>query len=170
MTYIVIIAAIIAGAYFLFYVVPKRNILATIHNASRIINISVALYLAKKYEPNYGREFGSSLAAAVANKLFGAQPGNETGRAFLVANEALIAKELAGVRHDSRICQMVSLVTHMKANTAGYTRTVNADMIQSWAELRELGILLPKESLQMPSSLDDFMRMAREFELWAMKN
>ena len=32
------------------------------------------------------------------------------------------------------------------------------------------GILLPKESLQMPSSLDDFMRLAREFELWAMKN
>jgi hypothetical protein len=170
MIYLIVIVGLIAGAYYVFvYRLARNHVSATIHNAVRIINASVAIYLLRKYRAQYEENFAMGLGAAVTNALFGHTP-NEVGRTFLKTNGARVQEELAKLKDDQKLCYVVSLATHMKANDAGYNRRVTADMGKSWVQLRELGILLPHEIIQVPSSPDDFMRMAREFEGWVTKN
>src|SRR5438105_4119352 len=115
----------------------RRRSLAQIDECAHIVGIAIYMHLSKAYAKQHGHEKGMSLAIAVTNELFGAPPGNEIARAFLESNRSLVDSALRDVKSEPRICYIVSLITHMRANLAGNTGTVTQEMVLSWERLRE---------------------------------
>jgi hypothetical protein len=130
----------------------------------------IVLRLIDKYSPQYGEQTAAALASAVTNELFGVPPGNDVGRQFLSSNKALIDAQLRAVKGENRICQIVSVLAHTKFNIAGQTGTVTPEMIMWVAKLRDLGILLPADQIDLPSSRDEMRQQVREFELWSLQS
>ena len=143
---------------------------AEMENAIHAISVPLCVYLHRRYTGEFDETTAIGLAVAVTNELFGAPPGNETARQFLSTNGQLVETKLSEIRNVPQICRIVSVALHMRANVAGNAGTVTPQMIASAVKLRKLGVLLPVESLQLPSSSDDLMRQVREFEFWTMKN
>ena len=144
-----------------FFSKPLR---AEVENSIVATGKVVALWLMQRYTPQFGEQTAASLAAAVTNGLFGKPPGNETGRQFLAANRGLVETLLCEVKSEARICQMITVLAHTKSNILGNTGTVTPEMVTWIAKLRDLGILLPLESVTLPSSPDEMRRQVREFE------
>ena len=142
---------------------------AQIEEGAHVVGMAIYMHLYEAYAKQYGHEKGVSLAIAVTNELFGAPPGNEIARAFLALNRSLVDAALRDIKNEPRICYIVSVITHMRANVAGNTRTVTGEMGLSWVRLRELGVLLPIDQIQRPTSPEDLMQQAREFEQWVVE-
>jgi hypothetical protein len=128
-----------------------------------VIRMGIALRLVTKYRPQYGDEKASSLAAAVANAVFGAAPINAFGRDFVTSNGDLVEARLRDLKSDPEICYIVSLASHTLANIAGGTGTITGEMIRAWDKLDKLGVMLPIEKVRMPKSLEDLRHQAGEF-------
>ena len=150
-----------------------KQVLAEVDNCVHIAGTAIYVRLVEKY----GRKFDkceintvSALAAAVTNELFGAPPGNEKGRQFLVANRKWVDACLRELKEEPQICYIVSLLTHTRGNAAGNSGTVTPGMLLSWRKLRQEGILLPIEQIQLSHSPEDLERRVREFEVWSTKN
>ena len=156
---------------------------AQIEDCVRIIKFSVFRYLINRYKAEYNEDTALGLGAAVTNALFGDDPGNQTGRDFLAANMSLVDAKLREIAADSKICSMVSLCVYTRFSAAGLEamaihpilqRVVKAGVtpeLGGWlAKMKDLGILLPDEKIgsDWPSSMDEFMRKAREFETWVL--
>ena len=156
---------------------------AQIEDCVRIIHISTAMYIGNKYEAEYDEDTAAGLGAAVANTLFGFAPGNEAGTDFLAANISLVDSKLREIAADSKICRMVSVCAYVRTNAAAsgamathpiLQRAVKAgltpELLEWLVKMKDFGILLPDEQIDCdwPSSMDDFMRKAREFEMWVL--
>lgn len=128
--------------------------------------MALCKYLWATYAKEHTHKDPMSLAIAVTNELFGAQPGNETAREFFESNRPLVDAALRDIKNEPRICYIVSVITHMRANVAGNTGTVSPDMLSSWVKLREYGVLLPIEQIQRPTTPEALRQQAREFEQW----
>lgn len=150
-----------------FFSKPLR---AEVENSISAAGKVVVLWLMQRYTPQFGEQMAVSLAAAVTNGLFGRPPGNEAGRQFLTANSELVETHLCRVKNEARICQMVSVLAHTQFNIAGNAGTITPEMIMWIAKLRDLGVLLPVESVTLPSSPDEMRRQVREFELWSLQS
>lgn len=138
----------------------------SINGAGRVI----ALWLMQRYTPQFGEQAAASLAAAVTNGLFGRPPGSETGRQFLAANTELVETNLRKLKSEDRICRIVSVLAHTQFNIAGNAGTVTPEMVTWIAKLRDLGVLLPVESVTLPSSSDEMRQQVREFEVWSLQS
>jgi len=149
----------------------------------RIIHVSAAVYLMEKYEAEYDKDMAASLAAAVANMLFESSPGNQVGRDFLAANISLVDSELRKISADSKIRKIVSRQAYVRSKVMEYGAMIIHPKLQ-WAvklgptpewilwisKMKELGFLRTDEQIDSdwPSSMDDLMRKAREFEMWVL--
>jgi hypothetical protein len=142
---------------------------AQIDNCARVVGLALATHLYERCANQHEHEIALSLASAVTNELFGAPPANEAGRAFLASNKPLVEAALRDIKSEPRICYIVSVVTHMRGNVAGNTGIFSSDLLQFALRLRELGILLPIDQIQMPTSPDVLMQQAREFEHWVVE-
>jgi hypothetical protein len=109
------------------------------------------------------------LAGAVTNALFSLPPTNEVGRTFLATHGPLIERALRDIESEPRICHVVSVFTHMLCNVAGNSGTFSAEMLQSAVRLRQLGILLPIEQMQMPITPERLVQEVRDFEQWVVQ-
>jgi hypothetical protein len=115
----------------------------------------VCKQLTMEYNKQLDLDDAIALASAVTNEIYGLPPGNAQGRAFLGSNRQAVDAALANVKNMPRVCYLVSLVSYVRNN-------------QPWAQrLRLLGILLPIENVQVPSSPDDLLRQIKEFEEWS---
>lgn len=154
------------GIFSRFFSKPLK---AEVENSIRAAGMVVAVRLINKYQPRYGEQ-SAALASAVTNELFGAPPGNETGRQFLAKSKQLVETHLRELASEPQICQIVSMLAHTKVNIAGNTQSISPEMIMWASRLRDCGILLPVEQVAMPSSPDEMRQRVREFELWSMQN
>jgi hypothetical protein len=157
----------IMGIFSRFYSKPLR---AEVEKSIRAAGIIIGVRLIAKYTPQHGHSKATALGAAVTNELFGAPPGNETGRQFLAENKELVETHLRALKTEGPICRIVSMLTHTKCNIAGNTGVFSPEMLRWVAKLREVGILLPVEEVTLPTSLDEMRQQIREFELWSMRN
>jgi hypothetical protein len=148
----------------------SKPLQAEVENCIRGAGIIIVVRLIGKYAPQYGKSKAAALGAAVTNELFGAPPGNETGRQFLAGNKELVETHLRALKTEAAICQIVSMLAHTKSNIAGNTSTFTPEMGRWIVKLRETGILLPVEQVTMPKSPDEMRQQIREFELWSMRN
>jgi len=124
----------------------------------------LAVFLAERYAKQHHGDKAIGLAVAVTNAFFGLPPTNEAGRTFLAAHGPFVEAALRDIKHEPRICHIVSVFTHMLGNVAGNGGTFSAEMLDSAVMLRQFGILLPVEQVQMPISPEELVRQAREFE------
>ena len=147
-----------------------RGVRAQIENCTHIVGMAVAIYLHKKYAGKFGDAKAAALASAVTNELFGAPPGNEAGCIFLDSNRQLIEAALQDIKNEPQVCQIVSLIAHLRGNVAGNTGAFSSELVMLAVRLHKLEILVPIDQVEMPSSQEALMRQAREFELWALKN
>lgn len=141
---------------------------AEVENCIRGAGMVIAVLLIGKYRPQYGEQ-AAALASAVTNELFGAPPGNETGRQFLAANKQIVDTHLRELANESQICEIVSMLAHTKFNIAGNTASITPDMLMWVSRLRDFGILLPVEQVALPSSPDEMRERIRQFELWSLQ-
>jgi|SRR5437867_85551 len=155
------------GIFARFFSKPLR---AEVENCIRGAGMVIAVRLVGSYTPQYGEQKAAALASAVTNELFGAPPGNETGRQFLAGNKELVETRLRALKTEARICQIVSILAHTKFNIAGGTGTVTPEMVMWVAKLRDIGILLPAEQVTLPTSPDEIRQQVREFELWSLQS
>ena len=148
----------------------SKPLRAEVENCIRGAGMVIAVRLIGRYTPQYGEQKATSLPSALANELFGASPGNETGRQFLAGNKELVEIHLRALKAEAQICKIVSILAHTKFNIAGGTGTVTPEMVTWVAKLRDLGILLPEEQIALPSSADEMRQRVREFELWSLQS
>jgi hypothetical protein len=134
------------------------------------VSPTLGIFLFERYAKQYDGDRAMALAAAVTNELFGLPPSNAAGRAFLTASGPLVEAALREIKSEPRVCYIVSVFTHMLGNVAGYRGTFSAEMLQSAARLREFGILLPIEQIRMPTTPEDLVQQAREFEQWVIES
>jgi hypothetical protein len=134
-----------------------------IDNVSIIIMMSTAKRLLDKYRKYYGEEISPLLAAALVNRLFNKEPGNDVGEKFSKENKELIFNELSKIKDEPDICYMVSMTAHMKANIAGNSAQFTESLLRWISELDNLKIIIPIEKIKMPKSIDEFIEMARSF-------
>ncbi len=159
-----------------------KRVKAEVEKGARVFTISTCLYLMKFYKTQYDYETAIGLSAAVANTLFGLAPANQLGVDFLAANAQLVDQKLREIASDSKICGVVSICVYIKTNAAGaeamfappiLRRALKAglspELLKWTVKMEGLGILRPAEQIQWPSSLEDFYKHAREFELWVMQ-
>lgn len=78
------------------------------------------------------------------------------------AEAGQVEEKLCQTKSDRVVCQIVSTFRHMRSHVAG---ACTPDMAISDAKLRKLGILLPVDKIQRPSSHRDLMRQAGESEI-----
>jgi len=143
---------------------------AQIENCRGGVSQSLAVFLAERYARQHDGEKAIGLAVAVTNTLFGLPPTNDAGRTFLATHGPLIETALRDIKNEPTICYIVSVFTHMLGNVAGNSGTFSAQMVQSAIRLRQLGILLPIEQIRMPTTPEDLVQQAREFEQWVIKS
>src|ERR1043166_7828858 len=115
----------------------------------------VGVRLISKYAPQYGPSKAAALGAAVTNELFGKPPGNERERHFLAENKELVETHLHALKTEDRICQIVSMLAHIKCNIAGGKGTLTRETLPWLGKLEEIGLLLPVEQVTLPTSLDE---------------
>lgn len=132
-------------------------------NVSKIIMMTTAKRLLEKYRNNYDEDFSPLLAAAVVNRLFNKEPGNDIGEKFSKENEKLVFNELSKIKDDPDVCYMVSMVAHLKCNLAGNASQFTESLLRWVSELKEFNIIVPIEKIKMPNSIDEFIDMARSF-------
>jgi hypothetical protein len=123
---------------------------------NQIVGMAVAHYLLRKYKraSQYDDDTALAVTAAVSNELFGMPPGNEKGRAFLATNKTLVDIELREIKNEPKICRIVSVANHLRANFAGNTSSITPEILMSLNKLHNFGILLPIENCSMPSSFE----------------
>ena len=143
---------------------------AQIENCRGVVSPTLAVFLVERYAKQHDFNEAIALAAAVTNELFGLPPTNEAGRTFLATHSRLIETALQDVKNEPEICHIVSIFTHMLFNVAGNSGTVSGEMVLSAVKLQELGILLPVEHIRMPTTPEDLMQQAREFEQWIIQS
>ena len=148
----------------------KKNISPEVENGSRIIMMSTAIYLLNKYNGKYNNNIASSLASAVTNQLFNKEAGNKEGEVFLANNKSLINEELSKIKNEKNICYMISMIAHLRANIAGNSGRFTEDLSRWIDELNRNEIIIPKEKINMPKTIDDFFKQARAFESWVIQN
>ena len=126
-------------------------------------------YLFNKYTLKHGLSVGPKLAPLVGNALGGFEisGNNEESQKFVDANRSLIEAELKQLSGEPELCYIVSVSAYVQGDLTGYQDAFRADRAQGAKRLREMGILLPKDSLQMPSSSGAFLRQVRQFQRWA---
>jgi hypothetical protein len=133
------------------------------------ISIALCIYLVKLYSRHCDEKMAAALAGAVTNALFGNPPGNEFGREFLKSNKPLVDGQLRSMNSELRICQIVSIAAHFRMNMSGDMGSITPEMVSWISMLNDLGILIPKEKLPLPSSLEELRKQVDEFENWTMK-
>ena|ERR1700722_8314157 len=143
---------------------------AEVEKCIHSVGTATWMHLMAKYSPEFGEDTASALASAVANELFGAPPGNEFGRNFLASNRELVDAQLRALRREPQICQIVSMLAMTKCNMAGGTASVTPEMILWTVKLRDIGILLPAEQVQLPSSPEEMRRQVGKFFLWELES
>lgn len=143
---------------------------AQIENCRSGVNQTLGVFLFERYAKQHDDNEAIALAAAVTNELFGLPPGNEAGRIFLATHRPLVETALQDIKNEPQICYIVSVFTHTLGNVAGNTATFSGAMLQSAVKLRDLGILLPIEQIRMPTTPEDLMLQAREFEQWVVQS
>ena len=142
---------------------------AQIENCRNGVNQTLAVFLFERYAKQHDGNEAIALAAAVTNELFGLPPSNEAGRIFLATHRPLVEAALRETKNEPEICHIVSVFTHMLGNVAGNSGTFSVEMLRSAVKLQELGILLSIEHIRMPTTPEDLMQQAREFEQWVVE-
>jgi hypothetical protein len=142
---------------------------ASIDQCIARIGIALCIYLTKIYSRHCDEKMASALAGAVTNALFGRPPGNEFGREFLKTNKPLVDGQLRSMNSELRICQIVSIAAHFRMSVSGDMGSITPEMVLWINMLNDLEILIPKEKLTLPSSLEELRKEVTEFENWTMK-
>ena len=136
----------------------------------RVLTLTRHNYLFSKYTLKYGPKTASILAPFVGNALSGFEISSEDEeqRKFLDSNRHLLDDELKELSEEPEICHIVSVAAYVVGELNGTQDAFSTDRAQGAKILRDFGILLPKESIQMPSSSNAFMRQVRHFQRWTL--
>lgn len=134
----------------------------------RTLTIIVHSFLFQKFSRKHGLKTGSMLAPLVSNALFSMEPANsEEGLRFLQCSAELFDAELRDLSQLPELCYIVSLATHVLAELPGRERPPSPDQAKRARALRQMGILLPREAIRIPTSSREFMRVVKRFGRWA---
>lgn len=138
-------------------------------NAIRTLTVVLFDYLFNKYTLKHGLSIGPKLAPLVGNALAGFEiaGNNEESQKFVDSNRPLIEAELKQLSAESELCYIVSVSAYVQGDLTGHQDAFPADRAQGARRLREMVILLPRSSLQMPSSSRAFLRQVQQFQRWA---
>lgn len=136
----------------------------------RMLTLTLHNYLFNKFTIKYGPKTASTLAPAIANGLFGFDIFSEDGenRKFLISNKNLVFDELKELSEKQEVCNIVSVAAYVLGGLNGSEDAFPPGRINGAKVLREFGILLPKESIEMPSSSNAFRLQVCQFQRWTL--
>ena len=69
---------------------------------------ALGVFLAKRYEERYGRDFGVFLAAAVVNDVFSFKTDNPSAMQFTEANSQLVRQECESLGSDAQLSELIT--------------------------------------------------------------
>lgn len=165
MIFVFIILVIIAIIFFYIYKL-RKNVFTGIDKAFDLINMAAGVYLMTKYKGEYEGKVPVKLGAAVTNKLFGHKQTNEIGKEYIENNKMLVEQKFLQLKDDKKLCYYVSIAAHSKVNMAANRRKMTGDILQWFIDLKEAGILVPIENIDMPKSNTELFKVANEFLSW----
>jgi len=140
----------------------RANIRKEFHAIAEVLFV----HLQRLYSGEWAENGAMEVATAVTTALLGPPPGDEAALRSVSVDPQVVEANLERIGADSEICWMVSLFRLRRNRVAGEvtSATVAAD-----ERLRKLGILLPADAVQLPSSHRALMREVKKFELMAKR-
>lgn len=139
---------------------------ANIEKAFHAIAEILFVYLQSQYSREMNANRTMELSTAVTIELLGLPPDNKKVLQSMSVDAHQVEKKLRQIKNDHEVCQIVSAFRHRRNKVAS---AVTPDTVARDAKLQKLGILLPADQIQIPSSHKELMRQVREFETWTKR-
>ena len=132
------------------------------------MGMAISFHLYKKYIGERSEETAIALASAVSCQLLGHPSGHDTNL-FLEENKHLVEEKLKQISDEPEICRITGVIAYAREQWMPQ-RASRATASERSCKLRALGIILPKDQVQVPESVAGLMHQARDFEIWTLNN
>ncbi len=129
--------------------------------------MACALFLLQKYKQNHDEEIAGAFASAITNTLFGDEPSKDRSRIFLEQNKFQIDNKIKELVKNQKFVHTISITRYMLGEVLFLKNSESRDkwLIRT-SELQKVGIILKPESIEIPKSGKDFLRIANDFQNW----